>query len=621
MNLVPSAADAKTTEDPGMDGIAAADNTNANVATDVYAYGLAYYNSDYLPIGGSAAPMGALTTTNTMLNNTNSLYNGNIAFTTSYMNTGNTSFNQKIIGNLYQYDQLNRIRQANTYKYDAANGYYRGEPKDKTPFMYDNTYTYDLNGNLLTLQRYNGNAQRFDNLTYNYDNSKCLTNRLTHVNDDAANTNIMPEDIDNQAAGNYAYDALGNMIKDQQAGITTIDWTPFGKIDRITAIKNKTLGFKYDALGNRVEKFTDINGNMEKLYYLRDAQGNIMSTYKLKNGDLYLDELYVYGSNRLGSLLVNKKIEDLGGGLGNHTAGKKTYELNNHLGNVMMTISDAPKYLDSDGNGSTDATTASVSTAQDYYPFGMLMPGRNYNASAYKFGFNGKENDIEVMGITGALQDYGMRQYNSLLAQFMSVDPITKKYPELTPYQFASNRPIDGIDLDGMEHKRYDISVDKDWNVKFVTNNSHYLPSPTNADVKWGTLYVIHHPDEEITRFEESSAPMVVFRSDYPLVIGGHIFEKSENIHWTGEEAFWERGLPTLLTVWTTLATAGMYSAMGTAALFNSELWGARMIFSVGSQALINKEVDMVDVMGDAFLMPLFSNLIGASKDLSRNFS
>lgn len=33
----------------------------------------------------------------------------------------------------------------------------------------------------------------------------------------------------------------------------------------------------------------------------------------------------------------------------------------------------------------------------------------------------------------------------------MSVDPLTKKYPELTPYQFASNRPIDGIDQDGLE--------------------------------------------------------------------------------------------------------------------------------------------------------------------------
>lgn len=33
----------------------------------------------------------------------------------------------------------------------------------------------------------------------------------------------------------------------------------------------------------------------------------------------------------------------------------------------------------------------------------------------------------------------------------MSVDPITATYPGLTPYQFASNRTIDGIDMDGLE--------------------------------------------------------------------------------------------------------------------------------------------------------------------------
>jgi hypothetical protein len=33
----------------------------------------------------------------------------------------------------------------------------------------------------------------------------------------------------------------------------------------------------------------------------------------------------------------------------------------------------------------------------------------------------------------------------------LSVDPLTRSYPELTPYQFASNRPIEAIDLDGLE--------------------------------------------------------------------------------------------------------------------------------------------------------------------------
>ncbi len=80
------------------------------------------------------------------------------------------------------------------------------------------------------------------------------------------------------------------------------------------------------------------------------------------------------------------------------------------------------------------------------------MPGRKYSAgSVYRYGFNGKENDNELKG-EGNQQDYGMRIYDPRLGKFLSVDPLTKEYPELTPYQFASNRPIDGIDMDGLEY-------------------------------------------------------------------------------------------------------------------------------------------------------------------------
>ncbi len=72
-------------------------------------------------------------------------------------------------------------------------------------------------------------------------------------------------------------------------------------------------------------------------------------------------------------------------------------------------------------------------------------------AYAYHFGFNGKLNDDEVFGATGSFQDYGMRMYDTRVCRFISKDPLTKKYPELTPYQFASNTPIMGIDLDGCE--------------------------------------------------------------------------------------------------------------------------------------------------------------------------
>lgn len=202
--------------------------------------------------------------------------------------------------------------------------------------------------------------------------------------------------------------------------------------------------------------------------------------------------------------------------------GNTLYELSNHLGNVLVTVSDKKIPVLAAG-GTIDYYKPDVLTANDYYPFGMQMPGRNgykgvggwaeglggtsglperltvenrsgnkpaeYVAtkeiamvegfesgsedvfvayitdgagssgaasgsgsivSGYRYGFNGKENDNEVKG-EGNQQDYGMRIYDPRVGRFLSVDLISKKYPNLTPYQFASNTPIQAIDQDGLE--------------------------------------------------------------------------------------------------------------------------------------------------------------------------
>ena len=89
-------------------------------------------------------------------------------------------------------------------------------------------------------------------------------------------------------------------------------------------------------------------------------------------------------------------------------------------------------------------------STQDYFPFGSLLPGRGVDQAEYKYGFNSKENDNEVYGDAN-FQDYGMRMYDTRVGRFVSADPITKSYPMLTPYQFASNSVISAIDLDGLE--------------------------------------------------------------------------------------------------------------------------------------------------------------------------
>ena len=147
-----------------------------------------------------------------------------------------------------------------------------------------------------------------------------------------------------------------------------------------------------------------------------------------------LTEQHLYGAGRIGMRRRNLALN--GGGAEEPATPATRYELTNHLGNVMAVISDAP----------SDGALPTVESLTDYYPFGMAMPGRSYNA--YRYGFNGKE------FVFDQTQDYGERIYSPNLARFLSADPLIvygQEYPELSPYQFASNTPIWAIDLDGLE--------------------------------------------------------------------------------------------------------------------------------------------------------------------------
>ncbi|WP_148230024.1 RHS repeat-associated core domain-containing protein [Marivirga tractuosa] len=95
--------------------------------------------------------------------------------------------------------------------------------------------------------------------------------------------------------------------------------------------------------------------------------------------------------------------------------------------------------------------TAEVASVTDYYAFGMAMPGRSFNGSDYRYGFNGKEKDQEGEFGSMTTYDFDFRIYNPGIAKFLSVGPLTKSYPMLAPYQFSSNVPTGAIDLDGLD--------------------------------------------------------------------------------------------------------------------------------------------------------------------------
>jgi len=100
-----------------------------------------------------------------------------------------------------------------------------------------------------------------------------------------------------------------------------------------------------------------------------------------------------------------------------------------------------------------------VQSAQDYYPFGMLMPSRTFSSDKYRFGFNGQEEDNEVSGQTGSYLNYKYRMYDCRIGRFIAVDPIKAKFPMLTPYQHSSLNPIWNNEFEGLEGIQYNVAV------------------------------------------------------------------------------------------------------------------------------------------------------------------
>jgi RHS repeat-associated protein len=462
------------------------------VARDAYGLNLNYFTGDYSainngnPFAGSSAYLGTAY---------KPLYNGNI----SSMGVNIGKFANPLLY-AYTYDQLNRLTGMDAFKgLNETTNSWSGLISTQE---YKERITYDANGNITKYLRNGfGSNLNMDSLTYNYNKTggRLTNNQLNYVRDNVAATHYTV-DIDNQSANNYVYDSIGNLTKDVAESITNIVWNVYGKISQITRTSTAAnpvtdIQYTYDASGNRISKRVQKgHTSTDYTWYVRDAQGNLVATYistgkttNYSSFPLTLTEQHLYGSSRLGVIYrnVNMKNAFTPPSMLTFTRGSRYYELSNHLQNVLVTISDKKTGVDESTDGTIDYYLADVISAQDYYPFGMLQPSRQYGQLG-RYGFNGKENDNEVKG-EGNQQDYGMRIYDPRLGKFLSVDPITKKYPELTPYQFASNRPIDGIDMDGLEYVKRIHTVNPQGLVISTKDIVYYTKSEQEIKAMGGT--------------------------------------------------------------------------------------------------------------------------------------
>lgn len=117
----------------------------------------------------------------------------------------------------------------------------------------------------------------------------------------------------------------------------------------------------------------------------------------------------------------------------NNTDAIIRYQYDNHLGSASLEL---------DANGA-------IISYEEHHPFGTTSyrSGRTETETSQKrYKYVGKERDEET-----GLYYYGFRYYAAWLCRFVSVDPLQFEYPQLTPYNYAGNKPVTHFDIDGLQ--------------------------------------------------------------------------------------------------------------------------------------------------------------------------
>jgi RHS repeat-associated protein len=260
------------------------------------------------------------------------------------------------------------------------------------------------------------NAMQNYNHNYVYDKLGNMLSDAWKTNNYATANNYLLGH--NNLTNQYAYDAHGNML--MMPHLSNLGWD---YLDQLHSATNGTFVsyYNYDAEGNRTRKVV-IKGNIrEERYYIGGYE--IYRKYTNNSLDFERTTLNISDNEKVFVRIEQKTNE-------NEIV---RYQYDNHLGSACLEL---------DAN-------ALIISYEEYHPFGTTSyrSGRNeVEVSLKRYKYCGKERDEET-----GMYYYGARYYVTWLCRFISVDPLQFDYPQLTSYNYAGNKPITHIDIEGMQ--------------------------------------------------------------------------------------------------------------------------------------------------------------------------
>lgn len=179
------------------------------------------------------------------------LFNGNISAMKWSDNLAHGGMKQRAYK--FDYDRMSRLTGAVRTSYDGA--------WHSSSALSEAGVTYDLNGNIMSLQRTDEAGTLMDDLDYDYGSDVHQSNRLRNVSD--AGTADGFADVA-AATDDYTYDANGNMTRDNNKNITSINYNHLNLPEKVTMSTGEYLTYIYDATGRKLAQEVYDNANALK---------------------------------------------------------------------------------------------------------------------------------------------------------------------------------------------------------------------------------------------------------------------------------------------------------------------------------------------------------------------